>query len=76
MQIAACPPDYIKKEDIPKDVLGSQEDKEEFIKQKCLLHQAFIKDPSMTIQDYLASVIAKIGENIIIRRFVRYQLGE
>ncbi len=41
----------------------------------CLLHQKFIKDDSKTIQDYLNEMIAKIGENIVIRRFVRYEVG-
>ena len=42
----------------------------------CLLDQPFIKDPQTKIKDLLAQKIAKIGENIRIRRFVRYQLGE
>ncbi|MBN1687468.1 MAG: elongation factor Ts [Candidatus Omnitrophica bacterium] len=41
----------------------------------CLLNQKFIKDDSKTVQDYLTETIAKIGENIVIRRFVRYELG-
>jgi elongation factor Ts len=42
----------------------------------CLLEQAFIKDPSKKIQDYVTETIAKIGENIAIKRFVRYEVGE
>jgi len=41
----------------------------------CLLHQKFIKDDSKTVADYLNETIAKIGENIIIRRFVRFEVG-
>lgn len=41
----------------------------------CLLNQKFIKDDSKTVQDYLNEVIAKIGENIVIRRFVRFEVG-
>lgn len=41
----------------------------------CLLNQRFIKDDSKTVQDYLNEIIAKIGENIVIRRFVRFELG-
>ncbi len=41
----------------------------------CLMNQKFIKDDSKTIQDYLNEVIARIGENIVIRRFVRFELG-
>jgi elongation factor Ts len=41
-----------------------------------LIEQAFIKDPSVTIKDLLSQKIAKIGENMNIRRFTRYQLGQ
>ena len=41
----------------------------------CLLNQKYIKDDSKTVQDYLNETIARIGENIIIRRFVRFELG-
>jgi elongation factor Ts len=42
----------------------------------CLMNQRFIKDQDMTIEKLVKNVIAKTGENIIVRRFVRYQLGE
>jgi len=76
MQIAACNPLYIKKEDVPADILKEEKDKEEFYKNNCLLEQMFVKDPGITIKDYLGSLIAKIGENIVIRRFIRYKIGE
>lgn len=76
MQIAAVNPRFLKKEDVPSEELEAQANKEAFCKEVCLLSQPFIKDPSMTIQDYLTSIIAKIGENIIIRRFIRYKVGE
>lgn len=41
-----------------------------------LLEQPFIKDDSLTVGDYVKSKIAELGENIVIRRFVRYQVGE
>ncbi|MGE4357010.1 MAG: translation elongation factor Ts [Candidatus Omnitrophota bacterium] len=47
-----------------------------FLKEKCLLEQPFIKDEKITVKEYINSVIAKFGENIQIRRFTRYQLGE
>ena len=47
-----------------------------FYEEVCLLEQPFIKDTGMKVKDVLTSMIAKIGENIIIRRFVRYQVGE
>jgi len=47
-----------------------------FFDDACLLEQPFIKDPSVRVRDVLTSMIAKIGENIVVRRFVRYQVGE
>jgi elongation factor Ts len=44
--------------------------------ENCLLEQAFVKNPEQTIQELLNEKIAKIGENIQIKRFVRYQVGE
>ncbi|MDD5218540.1 MAG: translation elongation factor Ts [Candidatus Omnitrophica bacterium] len=41
----------------------------------CLLNQKYIKEDSRTVQDYLSETIAKLGENIIIRRFVRFEVG-
>ncbi len=49
---------------------------DKFYEDSCLLEQAFIKDPSITVSDLLVQKIAKIGENISIRRFTRYQLGQ
>jgi elongation factor Ts len=46
-----------------------------FFGEVCLLEQAYVKNPDLTIQDYLNEIRAKTGENIIIRRFTRYQLG-
>lgn len=49
---------------------------EKFYSEVCLLEQTYIKDDSRSIQDVLNELIAKLGENISISRFVRYQLGE
>ena len=49
---------------------------EQFFQESCLLEQTFIKDPTITIKDHTAHAIAKLGENITIRRFTRYQLGQ
>jgi elongation factor Ts len=49
---------------------------EKFYSTVCLLEQAFIKNPDVTISDLLSSKIAELGENIVIRRFVRYLVGE
>ena len=99
LQIAASSPTYVKREDIPSDVLDKERsiyraqakemgkpeaawDKivggkvDKFYAESCLLEQVFIKDPTVTIKDLLTQKIAKIGENINIRRFTRYQLGQ
>jgi elongation factor Ts len=78
MQIAACNPTYIKREDVPASLLeqDTDKDKELFYKNNCLLDQVFVKDPSMTIKDYLGSLVVKFSENIVIRRFIRYKIGE
>jgi len=57
----------------PKIVQGKLE---KFYQESCLLEQVFIKDPTVTITDYVAQKIAKLGENITVRRFTRYQLGQ
>jgi elongation factor Ts len=76
MQIAATSPSYIKEEDVPADVLEQEKSKAEFVKAHCLLEQAFVKDPSLTIKDYLGTIVTKLGENIVVRRFMRYKIGE
>jgi elongation factor Ts len=99
LQVAAAKPSYVKREDIPKDVVDKERaiyegqakemDKppaawpkivdgklEKFYQESCLMDQAFIKDPAVMVKDLLAQKIAKIGENMNIRRFTRYQLGE
>jgi len=76
MQVTALGPTYVKREDVPVDVIEQEKDKELFCKAHCLLEQPFVKDPSITIKDYLASLVAKFNENIVIRRFIRYKIGE
>ena len=99
LQIAASSPSYVKREDVPPDLIEKEkkiylaqakemgkpeaawpkivEGKlEKFYQESCLLEQAFIKDPAVSIKDLVAQKIAKIGENINIRRFTRYQLGQ
>jgi elongation factor Ts len=49
---------------------------EKFYEEICLLEQPFIKDPGVKVRDLLSQKIAKVGENIRIRRFTRYRLGE
>jgi elongation factor Ts len=69
MQIAAMAPVYITPEEVPEGV-----DVE--IQTVCLLHQSYIREPSLTIQDIINETIAKVGENIKISRFSRFELGE
>jgi len=58
---------------VPKIVEGKMT---KFFKDNCLLHQPYVRDPELSVEDLLNELIAKIGENISIRRFVRFQTGE
>lgn len=68
LQIAATAPQFISKEELSP---GANLDSKEV----CLLHQLFIKDPQKTVQDIITATIAKVGENITVRRFARFELG-
>jgi len=76
MHIAASNPVYLKKEDVPQNLIEEQEDKEKFYRENCLLEQPFVKDESISIGDCLNFLTAKLGENIVIKRFIRYKVGE
>ncbi|MCL1805897.1 MAG: translation elongation factor Ts [Clostridiales bacterium] len=99
MQIAASKPEYVRREEVPADVVEKEKEIftaqalnegkpanvvekmisgriEKYFKEICLVEQPFIKDTDITINDLLVRQISKIGENINIRRFVRYELGE
>lgn len=63
-----------KKDDmIPKIVDGQIK---KWLSENCLLEQAFVKNPDLKVGDLLKETIAKTGENIVVRRFVRFELGE
>jgi elongation factor Ts len=47
-----------------------------FFKESCLLNQPYVRDPDLAVEDVLNELIAKIGENITIKRFARFQTGE
>ena len=49
---------------------------EKFYSTVCLIEQPFVKNTDITIKDHLTATIAALGENIVIRRFVRWQVGE
>lgn len=101
IQIASTSPGYVKREDMPADVVAAasakfkdeivQQGKPENIAERaaagkmeayyaecCLLDQVYVKDPDgkQKMKDLLTQAISKIGENIVVRRFTRYQLGE
>ena len=58
---------------VPKIVEGKMN---KFFKDNCLLNQPYVRDPELSVEDLLNELIAKIGENISIKRFVRFQTGE
>ncbi|ACO03822.1 MAG TPA: elongation factor Ts [Persephonella sp.] len=99
LQIAAMKPQYVSREDIPREVIEKEgeiareaaiaegkpehiaekiaEGKlEKFFKEVCLLEQPYIKDDKKTIEDLIKEYIAKLGENIKVSRFCRYEIGE
>merc|ERR1712176_1710627 len=82
MQIAACPAvEYVKTEDLEGKPENIKEKMVEgrvakMFKEKVLLDQAYIKDPSMTVSDFVASYVGVLGENIQIARFTKFNLGE
>jgi elongation factor Ts len=99
MHIAASAPLYIRREDVPSEVLEREKtiyaaqarnegkpekiiDRivsgklEKFFAEVCLLEQPFVKNQDVTIQNVLQELIAKTGENVVIRRFIRYKVGE
>lgn len=69
MQIAAMAPMYLDDSDIPSEFDGAPED-------HCLMQQPYIKDPAKTVQDLVTEAVAKLGENVRVRRFSRFTLGE
>jgi elongation factor Ts len=99
MQIAAASPRWVRREEVPPEVVAKEveiakaqarEQKkpeailekiatgkvEKFYSEFCLMEQAWVKDDKKRMQDVLNDAVAKIGENIQVRRFARYVLGE
>ena len=68
MQVAAQSPLYMSEDEVPADA-------EVDLDQAVLLRQPFIKNPSTTIGQLITDAVAKIGENIKVRRFARFELG-
>lgn len=98
MQVVAARPLYVRREDVPADVVAHEKEKylsqlddankpanvleriiegklAKFYEETCLLEQSFIKDDSVTIQSLLTDMVARLGENIVVRRFARLELG-
>ena len=97
MHIAASNPLYVKREDVPNEVIAKEKEifkaqtlnkpqasldkilegkMEKFFQEACLLEQPFVKNPEASIKEHIVAHVAKIGENITVKRFTRYQLGE
>lgn len=80
MQVAAMSPRYTTVDAIPEadfaELEGEFGDRETAVKAVVLAEQAFIKDPKKSIDDLVKEGISKLGENIVIRRFARFELGE
>ncbi|MCK5241318.1 translation elongation factor Ts [bacterium] len=99
MHIAAAGPSYVKREDVPDDVIQKERDiykaqladskkpadimekiiagkLEKFYAETCLLEQPHIKDPEKKVSQLVAETVGKVGENIQVRRFARFKVGE
>jgi len=99
MHIAASNPLYIKRENVPLEVISKEKEiyihqakesgkpdnvvqkiaegkLEKYYTEACLIEQSFVKDPDITIKEFISRKIAELGENIQVSRFVRYQLGK
>ncbi len=99
MQIAAASPLFVKREDMPAELIEKERDVyisqvkeagkpdhviekivegklEKYYKDVCLLEQPFIRDQEITVKGRIDSYIAKLGENISVKRFARFKVGE
>ena len=63
-----------KKEEMIEKIVSGQIKK--WLAENCLLEQKYVKNPDITVAEYLKNTVAKIGENLVIRRFIRFELGE
>ena len=97
MHIAAANPTYVRREDVPGDVIAREKDiykdqvkdkpaqvidkivegkMNSYYQQFCLLEQASVRDPNVTIQQLVQDAIRILGENVTVTRFVRFKVGE
>ncbi len=79
MQVAAMAPRFVSADEVPEGEWAALEreygDRKKAAEAVCLLDQPFIKDPKVTIRDLNKAAIGKLGENVIIRRFARFEVG-
>ncbi|GAB4436211.1 MAG: translation elongation factor Ts [Chloroflexi bacterium OHK40] len=74
--VVALNPRYISVDEVTDEAVAeSGQTREKFIEEHVLLAQPFVKEPSRTIEEKIREAIAKLGENIVVRRFVRYEVG-
>jgi elongation factor Ts len=86
MHIAASDPKFVRKEDVTKADFDREKEiylaqaiaskMEKFYEEVCLLEQPFIKDQTMSISQLIAAKVGKLGENIAVRRFARFKVGD
>jgi len=74
MQVVATNPLYLREEEVPADVLEQVADQERFLSETVLIRQPFIKDQGITVGQLITEKIAQLGENIVLRRFARFEL--
>lgn len=63
-----------KKEEMLEKIVAGQINK--WLADVCLLEQKYVKNPDITVSEHIKNTVARIGENLVVRRFVRYELGE
>jgi len=99
MQVAAAQPRYVRREDVPEDVVRAERGiyekqaassgkpekviekivngkMEKFFGDVCLLEQTYIKDSNKTVGELITETAARVGENVVVRRFACFVLGE
>lgn len=99
MQVAAANPQYVRREEVPPEILQRERDiykaqmgeskkppeilekiingkLEKYFEETCLLEQPYIKEPARKVNALVAETVSKTGENIQVRRFVRFRVGE
>jgi len=79
MQVAATSPSYVSVEEVPANAWPALEQehggRDKVAEVVVLLEQPFIKDPKLTVRDLVRERIGKLGENIVVRRFARFEVG-